>query len=255
MRFVNCFLLFVIFVVPTPLIAGDFASQAARIDAQMKVSDRHKFDIPRDEHRKPVEVLRFFKLESGMTVMDVAAYAGYTTEMLAAAVGPKGKVYSQNREIVLSTYADGYYARTMTERLANQRLPNVVLHLSEYEDIGLENELDFAFMGNILHDFYYRDGEANALLFLGSIKKALKPGGVLGVTDHIGIATADNASLHRIELLKARDLLVRAGFIIEAESQLLANDQDDHKIQVYDKSIYLRTDRLLFRARKPLSVE
>ena len=48
----------------------------------------------------------------------------------------------------------------MDERLADNRLPNVVLYIREYDNLELENELDFAFLGNLLHDFYNRDGEA-----------------------------------------------------------------------------------------------
>jgi len=224
---------------------------AQRIESQMQAVDRHEFDLPRDAARKPLETFTFLGLRSGMTAMDVGAYAGYTTEMLSAGVGPKGKVYSHNSEAVLLRYADGYYKRTMDERLANNRLPNVVLHIREYNNLGLKDELDFAFLGNLLHDFYYRDGEVNAILFLESIRTALKPGGILGVMDHVGVNGRDNKNLHRIEPAVARELLLRAGFVIEAESDLFANPQDEHKLQVYDKAIYRRTDRFLIRATKP----
>ena len=226
-------------------------SMSVRIQQQMQASDRHQWDLRRDTPRKPFETFRFLGLREGMLAMDVGAYAGYTTEMLSAAVGPGGKVYSQHRDEVLRTYADGYYQRTMDERLANNRLPNVVLHIAEYNDLGLKNELDFEFLGNLIHDFYYRDGEANALAFLTSIRMALKPGGILGVTDHVGVEGQDNAALHRIDPEIVRKLLREAGFAIEAESDLFANAADDHSLMVYDEAIYLQTDRVLFRARKP----
>lgn len=225
---------------------------AARIARQQQADDRHEFDFRRDAARKPYALFRFLGLEEGMVTLDVGAYAGYTTEMLSAAVGPSGKVYSHNTEEVLKTYAEGYYDRTMTERLANNRLPNVVLYLREYDDLGLDNEVDVAFLGNLLHDFYYRDGAENALAFLGSIYAALKPGGVLGVMDHVGLEDANNARLHRMSPTLARDLLEQAGFEIDAESELFANPDDDYSLMVYNDAVYLKTDRLLFRARKPL---
>lgn len=224
---------------------------AARIAEQQKAPDRHQWDFRRDAARKPYEVFRFLGLQEGMVALDVGAYAGYTTEMLSAAVGPDGKVYAHNTEEVLKTYAEGYYDRTMAERLANGRLPNVVIHLREYDDLGLIGEVDVAFLGNLLHDFYYRDGETNALAFLESIYRALKPGGILGVMDHVGLDAEDNQALHRISPNVARELLVRSGFEIEAESDLFANSDDDHRLMVYDEEIYLKTDRFLFRARKP----
>ena len=231
--------------------ADDMQAMADRIEKQMQVADRHEFDLPRDDARKPFETFGFLGLQGGMVVLDVGAYAGYTTEMLAAAVGSKGKVYSQNREEVLLRYAEGYYKRTMDERLAGERLPNVELHIREYDDLELEGELDFAFLGNLLHDFYYRDGETNALLYLESIKNGLKPGGIFGVMDHVGVSGKDNKSLHRIEPELARELLRKAGFVIEAESDLFANAADDHSLQVYNEAIYRHTDRFLFRAVKP----
>ena len=231
--------------------AEDLDAMAARIEAQMQVPDRHQFDAARDDARKPFETFRFLGLKEGMTALDVGAYAGYTTEMLSAAVGPTGKVYSHNRERVLTHFADGYYQHTMDERLANNRLPNVVLHVREYDALGLERTVDIAFLGNLLHDFYHRDGRERALAFLASIHASLKPGGVLGVTDHVGVPEANNKRLHRLDPRIARTLLTEAGFVIEAESDLYANPEDDHSLQVYSDAIYLRTDRFLFRARKP----
>ena len=234
-----------------PVAADETDPMAVRIAEQQKSSDRHEWDFRRDAARKPYEVFRFLGLEEGMVALDVGAYAGYTTEMLAAAVGPTGKVYSHNTEQVLRTYAEGYYERTMTERLANDRLPNVVMHLREYDDLGLDDEVDVAFLGNLLHDFYYRDGEANAVAFLSSIQRALKPGGVLGVMDHVGVDDGNNKALHRMTPRLARDLLTKSGFEIEAESEMFANPDDDHRLMVYNDAIYLQTDRFLFRARKP----
>ena len=224
---------------------------AERIALQQQAEDRHEFDFRRDAARKPYELFRFLGLEEGMVALDVGAYAGYTTEMMSAAVGGDGKVYSQNTEQVLRTYADGYYDRTMAERLANDRLPNVVLYLREYDDLGLDSEVDVAFLGNLLHDFYYRDGEDNAIAFLESIYAALKPGGVLGVMDHVGLEGANNARLHRMTPALARDLLEKAGFEIDAESTLYASSEDDYALMVYNDAVYLKTDRFLYRARKP----
>jgi predicted methyltransferase len=220
-----------------------------RIQTQQRASDRHSFDIPRDRARKPFEAFQFLGVKEGMTVLDVGAYAGYTTEMLAAAVGVEGHVYSHNTKQVLERYADGYYQRTMEERLANNRLPNVTLHIREYDDLGLADEVDVAFLGNILHDFYYRDGEQTAVAFLAEIRRALKPNGVLGLTDHVGTDDRDNAKLHRMEPMLARSLLERAGFEVTDDSDLYANPADEHDLMVYDERIYRQTDRFFLKAQ------
>ncbi len=233
-----------------PSVTNADANMQARIQAQMQTADRHRFDLPRDAGRKPYETFQFLGLEAGMTALDIGAYAGYTTEMLAAAVGPGGRVYSHNTERVLSRYADGYYQRTIDERLSDNRLPNVTLHIAEYESIGLANEVDVAFLGNLIHDFYYRDGKVKAVAALKAVHRALKPGGVLGLTDHVGIVSQDNAALHRIEPEIVRRLLEEAGFVVEAESDLFVNPDDNHTLMVYNEIVYRNTDRFFFRARK-----
>jgi predicted methyltransferase len=107
-----------------------------------------------------------------------------------------------------------------------------------------------------LHDIYngfngQPAGEPAAVEFLKSIYDVLKPGGVLGVIDHVGIAGEDNAKLHRMQPQQARDALTKAGFIIEAESKLLANAGDDHKKGVIDPALRGHTDQFMIRARKP----
>jgi predicted methyltransferase len=223
---------------------------AQRIKAQQATSDRHEFDLPRDAGRKPVAAFSFLGIEEGMTVLDVGAYAGYTTEMLSAAVGPSGAVYSHNSARVLERYADGYYKRTMEERLAGNRLPNVRMHVHDYLDLGLEGQIDVAFLGNLLHDFYHDDGEEKAVNFLRAIARTLKPNGVLGITDHVGVADRDNLKLHRIQTSVAKSLLREAGFEVVASSNLYANSADDHSLMVYNESIYRQTDRFFFRVRQ-----
>jgi predicted methyltransferase len=79
----------------------------------------------------------------------------------------------------------------------------------------------------------------------------LKPGGVFGLMDHRGVAGQPNANLHRMEVAAARDLLTKAGFTIEAESDLLANPADDHTRGPGDESLGGNSDRFLIKARKP----
>src|SRR5437762_2539831 len=58
--------------------------------------DRTERDRAMDEHRKPVEMLTFFELGPGMRVAELGAGGGYTTELLARAVGPTSVVFAQD---------------------------------------------------------------------------------------------------------------------------------------------------------------
>ena len=58
--------------------------------------DRSAADRTNDQRRKPEALLAFVGVRPGMTALDVSAGGGYTTELVARAVGPRGKVYGQS---------------------------------------------------------------------------------------------------------------------------------------------------------------
>lgn len=100
------------------------AKTHADLAAALASEDRAAADRARDAGRKPAEVVAFLGIGSGMTVMDLIAAGGYYTEVLSLAVGPTGKVYSQNPPRVLQ-FRDGANEKALSARLADGRLPNV----------------------------------------------------------------------------------------------------------------------------------
>ena len=176
--------------------------------------------------------------------------AGYSAEILAAAVGPDGVVYAQNSHYV-TRLINGAHHKAMLGRLRNGRLPNVRYIVVDTHDLPFEGDMDLAMWGTNFHDVYHRDGEAAARAFLVQIHRALKPGGILAISDHVGIAGQDNAKLHRIEPETLIRVVRDAGFVIEAQSDLLANPDDDHQQEVFADGLRYHTDRFLIRARKP----
>jgi hypothetical protein len=76
------------------------------------------------------------------------------------------------------------------------------------------------------------------------------------IVDHAAAAGAgagDAQSLHRIDPASVREEVEAAGFVLEAESSMLANKDDPHSIKVFDPSIKGETDRFAFRFKKPVS--
>ncbi|MFT4584678.1 MAG: putative methyltransferase [Gammaproteobacteria bacterium] len=225
-------------------------AMAVRITAQLSAPGRDEYDAKKDPGRKPVETMQFFGVKEGMTVLDVIAGAGYNTEILSAAVGPTGTVYAQNTHFVVRLIG-GAHHKAMLGRLADKRLTNVKYMVVDTEDMPFENSIDMAFWGMNMHDVYNSDGAAATVEFLTHIRRAMKPGAVLAIGDHVGIAGQDNAELHRIESAVMLDLLRKAGFEIEKTSDLLGNPDDDHTQSVYADGLRYNTDRLIVRARKP----
>ncbi len=214
------------------------------------VSERPAGDVARDGGRKPFQVLEFLGVQPGMRTLDVIAAGGYYTEVLANAVGPQGLVYAQNPAVVLR-FNDGANDRAMTDRLAGGRLPNVQRLDREFGDLGLlADSIDVAITALNFHDIYNRSPEAAHEVLL-DIRQVLKPGGVLGVIDHVSNPGADHAKLHRLDPLLAVAVAEQAGFKVE-QSDLLANPDDDHTLGPFAEGLRGKTDRFVLKLTKPL---
>jgi predicted methyltransferase len=91
---------------------------------------------------------------------------------------------------------------------------------------------------------------ATAAQFNRAVHERLKPGGSYVIVDHVaaaGAGTRDAQSLHRIEPASVREEVEAAGFILDADSTVLANKDDTHSIKVFDPSIKGETDRFVYR--------
>jgi predicted methyltransferase len=209
---------------------------------------RPQADRDRDADRKPAQLMTFFGVQRGMTAVDVMASGGYMTEVLSIAVGPTGKVYAQN-PVAFLQYNNGMYGKAIGERVANNRLPNVTRLDGELSTIA-PNSIDVAVTALNLHDIYNRDPK-QAQAFVKAVFDALKPGGVFGVVDHVGVAGSDNAKLHRMTKQQAIDVAKAAGFTVEAESDVLAHASDDHTKGPFDPSLRGKTDQFTLKLRKP----
>jgi predicted methyltransferase len=238
-----------VFLMAMPASADEMTDQ---LMAAMAADGRPAADKERDAARKPAEVLSYLGLESGMTVLDFMAANGYYTELLAGATGPDGEVHAQNNDRLWG-FRDGMFAKGMQSRLEGDRLPNVATYITDVDDLGHEGQIDFVMMGLILHDmadWYGRDGAIQALQ---SVYNAMKPGGILGVIEHVGVEGQENQELHRMEIPVALELLEAAGFQVDGLNEnILNNETDDHTLMIFDPSLGRNTDRYIILARRPL---
>jgi predicted methyltransferase len=218
----------------------------SRMHKAMMAPGRPADEKALDAKRKPDEVLAFFGLKPGMNVIDISAATGYYSELLAAAVGPTGTVYAQNSKR-MTMNKDAMQA--LNDRVA--RVPNIKTTDAPENDLGMDGQLDFALLSLHLHDVYNFGGKDAALGLLRGIYASLKPGGTLGLIDHIGDAGADNKTLHRIPVATAEDLLKEAGFKIEGQSDVLHHPEDNHTMGSHDEKIRRMTDRMVVLAMKP----
>ena len=228
-------------------------SDRAAIEQAVNAPERSAEDRARDAAEKPVEVLAFFGLRPGMRVADVMSGGGYYSEILSRVVGPGGEVIAQNNAPYVA-----YAGEEPDQRFGGGRFSNVRRVKSELEDMGFgENTLDLALFVISWHDAYWIGKDwpkVDTDKFMANLFAAVKPGGIVAVVDHVaapgaGISVID--ALHRIDPDFVRAEFKRAGFVFDGESDLLRNAADDHTKEVFDKSIRRKTDRFVFRFRKP----
>ena len=233
---------------PLPQDPGE---QAALANPARPAADR-----TRDKARQSAAVLRFFRLAPGMTVLDLYSGGGYYTELLSYIVGSTGRVVAHNNTPYLS-----FAQADLAGRFAPGRLPNVERLLAENNELQLPAaRFDAVVMTDVYHDIYFVDDKAglsriDGPRLLAEILKSLKPGGVLGVVDHAALAGAPpetGGTLHRIDPALLKREIVAAGFVLDAESDVLVNPNDDRTKSAFDPSVQGRTDQVVLRFRKPL---
>ena len=175
---------------------------------------------------------------------------GYFTRVFSAAVGPEGRVTAwQPAEFI------GFQASYGEALTAVDALPNVDGIRSPIGAPAFPTGLDLVFTAQNYHDLHlapFPDDTAskvNAAVF-----RALKPGGLYVIVDHdagagSGLAAAD--TLHRIDIEAVKREVQAAGFVLEAQSDLLANPADARTANVFDSTIRGRTSQFMLRFRKP----
>jgi predicted methyltransferase len=218
-------------------------------------ASRPESDIASDATRKPADVLRFFGIKPGDIVLEMWAAGGYYTELLSAVVGPDGKVIAHDNTPSLNFAAEAH-----ANRHAGNRLPNVELLVAENNELQLEQgRFDAITIVLNYHDVYWASEEygwvgIDVAPFVAELYKGLKPGGILGIVDHQaepGSPAETGNTLHRIDSAVVIADLEAAGFVLDGESDVLRNSEDDYSVNVFDPAVRGKTDRFVLRFRKP----
>jgi predicted methyltransferase len=228
------------------------AMAAADIAAALSHPDRPSADADNDTRRKPVEVLTFAGLETGMSVLELEAGGGYYTEIISRAVGSNGSVILQHAPGLMGFVGDGIDVRT-----AGNRLPNVTVTITDFDDLDVPSnsidmvtwiqgphELGFAPEGNSMGDPQQSFRE---------IARVLKPGGLLVASDHIapnGTGMEAGGTLHRIEERVVTELALNAGLSVLRTSNILKNASDPLDVGVFAPAVRGNTSQFLIVYQK-----
>lgn len=215
---------------------------ATRYDSVIASPVRTEQDRRMDAARRPAEFLPFTQVKPGMKVLDVSAGAGYTSQLLALAVGPAGTLWAQ-------TPRPG---PALVKRLADHPQANLIVVERPFDDPIPEQtpQLDLITIILNYHDISYLPvdrARMNQRLFA-----ALKPGGRLIVVDHSGrsgTGISEGKTLHRIDEAVVRAELGQAGFVLDAEGNFLRNPADPRDES--SNAPKIPTDKFALRFVKP----
>ncbi len=204
------------------------------------------------DQSKKSELILFARVKAGSTVIDVYPGDGDWTRLFSDVVGPEGQVYSfvpgevadfKNDPVGLMQMLAKEPGRDNVEAVsadliampqATQTADVVWLHLF-YHD---------------LHTALIQKKGATAAAFNRAVYERLNPNGCYVIVDHAaatGSGTSDTQLLHRIDPAYVRKEIEAAGFVLDAESTMLANEDDSHSIKVFDPSVKGKTDRFAYR--------
>jgi predicted methyltransferase len=236
-----------------------FASTALAADVPAYVAaavadkDRPKEDTDRDAARHPAEIMALTGVKPGDRAVDIGPGKGYYTRLLSRIVGANGKVYGFN-----PTWVDAKFptATPGIKALAAAGYANVEALVLPMDEIKFDKPLDLVFISQIYHDQVWQSvtSKIDVAKMNKAIFAALKPGGVYFIIDHTGpgVTTPEQIDkVHRIDPDFVKQQVLAAGFVLEAESDLLRNPADPKNILVFDPSIRGHTDQFIYKFRKP----
>ncbi len=202
------------------------------------------------------ELIRFVRVDAGSTVTDVYPGDGEWTRLFSDSVGPKGRVYSFVPAEVAHFKNDPVgRMRALAKESGRENVSAVSADLVAMSEVT--PAADVLWLHLFYHDLHtplIQARGATAAQFNRAVYERLKPGGSYVIVDHaaaIGAGTSDAQSLHRIEPASARQEVEAAGFVLDAQSTMLANKDDAHSMKVFDPSIKGHTDRFTYRFVKP----
>lgn len=217
---------------PAPVDATDEVRQ--RLQAIVDGEHRSEADRARDVHRHPVETLLFFGLTPDATVIEITPGGGWYTDILAPFLHPNGNYIGAIWDDTLPNQPE-YYAR-LNARLAGKILDATDVYgqpaLPSFDPaapaFGEPGTADVVLTFRNAHNWI---GNGTADAYFSAFFDVLKPGGVLGVTDHRakGDEPTDGKSGYVTEQ-QIIDIATAAGFRLADRSEINANPNDtaDH---------------------------
>jgi predicted methyltransferase len=212
---------------------------ATRLDQVLAGTWRDPKNTARDQYRHPKQTLEFFGLKAGMTLIEITPGGGWYAEIFAPALKGSGHYVAA---ITIPKKPEGEAAQDKTaleKKFAGDAAEYGEAVTVQFDpkspNLGAPGSADMVVTFRNVHNWVMAD---TAPQMFKAFFDVLKPGGVLGVTDHRAAAGADLAKIKQSGYLP-EDYVIKlatdAGFKLEAKSEINANPKDTKD---YEKGVW-----------------
>ena len=203
---------------------------AQKLDQVLAGSWRSDGNKARDKYRHPKETLEFFGLKPGMTLIELTPGGGWYAEVLAPLMKGSGNYVAA---IVTPKKKEGEDAQDMdalSKKFAGDAAEYGDAKVEQFDlkapNLGPPGSADMVVTFRNVHNWVMADAAPG---MFKAVFDVLKPGGVLGVTDHRAAPDADLEKIKQSGYLP-EDFVIKlatdAGFKLDAKSEINANPKD-----------------------------
>ncbi len=217
------------------------AEASAKLDAVLaKQADDVKARYPQ---RHPKEMMEFFGVQPGMTVVDTLPGPVWWTGILLDYLGPQGKVVDADYSAQMWTKFGNYSPDPATKanwpadtiaKLNGARGPEAAqVGAFQYGSVpaDLEGKVDVILVSRAMHHFSRLEADGHYMTqALADMKKLLKPGGIVGVEQHRAPEDQPDASTKGDRGYLKQSAVIAAfqaaGFELVDKSEINANPND-----------------------------
>ena len=204
------------------------------------IADRMEEDKVRDQYRHPAETLAFFGIEPGMTVVDALPGSWYG-RIFVNYLGSNGHYVGTRYSLDLykKIYGDRFEERkdridawpgdfTSMAKEMDANIDASFFHMGDAPE-NLKGTVDAYVYFRALHHLnriepHYLEDSAKEAFDL------VKPGGIIGIVQHRAPETSAsgwaNGSNGYLKMSRAIEAFTKAGFVLEATSEINANPKD-----------------------------
>lgn len=203
---------------------------AQALDNILADPHRSEADRARDRYRHPKDTLLFFGIRPEMTVLEIWPEPGWYTDIIAPLLRDQGKYYAGVMEPdpgsqFVTRRLEAFHGKLASDPTIYGKT-TIVTYPSHGGDAVPPGTVDLVVTFRNLHNWIADDTAAS---MLATAYRALKPGGVLGVTDHRGnpaLPQDPKAKSGYVTEQYAIKLIEAQGFRLLGTSEVNANPKD-----------------------------